>query len=113
MFAKTYQEIMAREGVTLNIKPTAGSVENLKLLQAKSNGVEVALVQGGLKSSVQNGHLVSLGSLFFEPLWTFHRTDLAMEHISDLKGMRLAVGEEGGGTKILTMHLFQLNGIKN
>jgi TRAP-type uncharacterized transport system substrate-binding protein len=111
LFAKAYQEFMAKEGVTLNLKPTAGSVENLKLLQAKPDGVEVALVQGGLKSSVQNGHLVSLGSLFFEPLWTFHRTDLAIGHISDVKGMRLAVGEEGGGTKILTMHLLQLNGI--
>jgi TRAP-type uncharacterized transport system substrate-binding protein len=111
LFAKAYQEFMAKEGVTLNIRPTAGSVENLKLLQAKPDGVEVALVQGGLKSSVQNENIVSLGSLFFEPLWTFHRTDLPMEHFSDLKGMRLAVGEEGGGTKILTMHLLQLNGI--
>ena len=111
LFAKAYQEIMAKEGVTLNIKTTAGSAENLKLLQAKSDGAEVAFVQGGLKSSVQNGNIVSLGSLFFEPLWIFHRTDLAIERASDLKGMRLAVGEEGGGTKILTMHLLQLNGI--
>jgi TRAP transporter TAXI family solute receptor len=111
MFAKAYQEFMAQEGVTLNIETTAGSAENLKLLQAESDGVEVAFVQGGLKSLVQNGHLVSLGSLFFEPLWIFHRTDLAIERTSDLKGMRLAVGEEGGGTKILTMHLLELNGI--
>lgn len=111
IFAKAYQEIMAQEGVTLNIKTTAGSVENLKLLQTESDGVEVAFVQGGLRSLAQNANLVSLGSLFFEPLWIFHRTDLALERISDLKGMRLAVGEEGGGTKILTMHLLQLNGI--
>jgi TRAP-type uncharacterized transport system substrate-binding protein len=111
VFAKAYQEFMAQEGVTLNIKTTAGSAENLKLLQAESDAVEVAFVQGGLKSLVQNGHLVSLGSLFFEPLWIFHRTDLAIERTSGLKGMRLAVGEEGGGTKILTMHLLKLNGI--
>lgn len=111
IFAKAYQEIMAQEGVTLNIKTTAGSVENLKLLQAESGSVEVAFVQGGLRSLAQNANLVSLGSLFFEPLWIFHRKDLAIEHTSDLKGLRLAVGEEGGGTKILTMHLLQLNGI--
>jgi TRAP transporter TAXI family solute receptor len=111
IFAKAYQEFMAQEGVTLNIRTTAGSAENLKLLQAESDGVEVAFVQGGLKSLVQNGHLVSLGSLFFEPLFIFHRTDVAIERISDMKGMRLAVGEEGGGTKILTMHVLQLNGI--
>ena len=44
-------------------------------------------------------------------MWIFYRTDLAIERTSDLKGMRVAVGEEGGGTKILTMHLLQLNGI--
>jgi len=112
LFAKAYQEIMAKEGVRLNIRITTGAAENLKLLQAKPDGVEVAFVQGGLKSLVHKGHLMSLGSLFFEPLWLFHRTDLAIERTSDLKGMRLAVGEEGGGTKILTMQLLQLNGIK-
>jgi TRAP-type uncharacterized transport system substrate-binding protein len=111
MFAEAYREIMAKEGVTLNIKTTAGSAENLKLLQAESDGVEVAFVQGGLKSLVQNGHLMSLGSLFFEPLWIFHRPDLAIARTSDLKGMRLAVGEEGGGTKILATHFLGLNGI--
>ncbi len=111
LFAKAYHEIMAKEGVTLNIRTTAGSAENLQLLQVDSEGVEVAFVQGGLKSSVQNRDIVSLGSLFFEPLWTFYRTDLAMERTSDLKGMRLAVGEEGSGTKILILHLLKLNGI--
>ena len=60
---------------------------------------------------VQNGHLMSLGSLFFEPLWIFHRPDLAIERTSNLKGMRLAVGEEGSGTRILTTHFLELNGI--
>ena len=111
LFAKAYQEIMAKEGVKLNIRTTAGSVENLELLQAESEGVEVAFVQGGLSSSVKKVNIESLGSLFFEPMWTFLRTDLAIARTSDLKGMRLAVGEEGSGTKILTMHLLQLNGI--
>ena len=111
LFAKAYQKIMAKEGVKLNIRTTAGSVENLELLQAESDGVEVAFVQGGLSSSVKKVNIESLGSLFFEPMWTFHRTDLAIARTSDLKGMRLAVGEEGSGTKILTMHLLQLNGI--
>lgn len=64
MFSKAYQEIMAQEGVTLNIRITTGAAENLKLLQAESDGVEVAFVQGGLKSLVHKGHLMSLGSLF-------------------------------------------------
>jgi TRAP transporter TAXI family solute receptor len=111
IFANSYAEFMASEGVTLNIRATAGSVENLELLQVENDGVEVAFVQGGLQSLVQNEHLVSLGSLYFEPLWIFYRNGLVMERISDMKGLRIAVGKEGSGTKILAMHLLRLNGI--
>ena len=112
-FAQTYREILAKEGITLDLRNTAGSAENLKLLGSESGGVDVAFVQGSMKSLAQDTDLVSLGSLFFEPLWIFHRTDLALRRIPDLKGLRLAVGKEGSGTKILTMQLLELNGINS
>jgi len=111
IYAQAYREILSKEGITLDLRNTAGSAENLKLLGAASGGVEVAFVQGSTKSLAQNTDLVSLGSLFFEPLWIFHRSDLAPQRIPDLKGLRLAVGEEGSGTKILTMQLLELNGV--
>ena len=112
-FAQAYQEILSKEGITLDLRNTAGSAENLKLLGAESDGVDVAFVQGSMKSLVQNADLVSLGSLFFEPLWIFHRTGLEVRRISSMKGLRLAVGEEGGGTKTLTMQLLEKNGINS
>jgi hypothetical protein len=66
-----------------------------------------------MKSLAKDTDLVSLGSLFFEPLWIFHRNDLAVRRIPDLKGLRVAVGEEGSGTKILTMQLLKLNGVNH
>jgi TRAP transporter TAXI family solute receptor len=110
-FAQAYREMLAKEGITLDLRTSAGSVENLKLLGMASEGVDVAFVQGSTKSVAQDNDLVSLGSLFFEPLWIFHRHNLAVRRIPDLKGLRLAVGEAGGGTKILTMRLLELNGI--
>ncbi len=112
-FAQAYQEILSKEGISLELRNTAGSAENLKLLGAASGGVDVAFVQGSMKSLVPKTDLVSLGSLFFEPLWIFHRNDLALRRIPDLKGLRLAVGKEGGGTKILTMRLLELNGVNS
>jgi TRAP transporter TAXI family solute receptor len=112
-FAQAYQEILSREGITLELRNTAGSAENIKLLGAESGGVDVAFVQGSMKSLVQDTDLVSLGSLFFEPLWIFYRNDLALRRIPDLKGLRLAVGEEGSGTKILTLRLLKLNGVNS
>jgi TRAP-type uncharacterized transport system substrate-binding protein len=110
-YAQTYREILSREGIMLELVNTAGSAENLKLLGAASGGVDVAFVQGSMKSLVQNTDLMSLGSLFFEPLWIFHRGDLTLRRLPDLKGLRLAVGEEGSGTKILTMRLLAHNNV--
>jgi len=112
-YAQAYQKILSREGITLELINTAGSAENLKLLDAASGGVDIAFVQGSMKSLVQDTDLVSLGSLFFDPLWIFHRSDLALRRIPDLKGLRVAVGEEGSGTKFSTMRLLELNGVNS
>jgi len=110
-FAQAYRDILSREGIRLELRNTAGSAENLKLLSAENGRVDVAFVQGSMKPLVPDGDLESLGSLFFEPLWIFHREELALQRLPDFKGLRLAVGEEGSGTKILTMRLLELNGI--
>jgi TRAP transporter TAXI family solute receptor len=110
-YGKKYSELFAKEGISLDGKITAGSAENLKLLEAESDGVDIAFVQGGMGTLAKTEKLVSLGSLYFEPLWIFHRNGLTLNRLSDLKGLRIAVGEEGSGTKVLTMQLLGLNGI--
>jgi len=112
-YAQSYREILSREGITLELVKTAGSAENLKLLEAETAGVDIAFVQGSMKSLSQNTELVSLGSLFFEPLWVFHRRDLALKRLPDLMGLRLAIGEEGSGTRILSMRLLAQNNVNS
>ena len=110
-YGKKYSEIFAKENIALEVKITAGSAENIKLLEADSDGVDIALVQGGMGTLAKTEKLVSLGSLYYEPLWIFHQKDLTLNRLSDLKGLRIAVGREGSGTKILAMQLLELNGI--
>jgi TRAP transporter TAXI family solute receptor len=110
-YGKKYSEILAREKIALKVKSTAGSAENLKLLEAKSDGVDIAFVQSGVGALAQTENLVSLGSLYFEPLWFFHRKNLTLNQLADLKGLRLAVGVEGSGTRILALQILGLNGI--
>ena len=110
-YGKKYHELFAKENIELEVKITAGSAENLKLLEADSDGVDIAFIQGGMGTLAKTDKLVSLGSLYFEPLWIFHQNDLTLNRLSDLKGLRVAVGVEGSGTKILTMQLLGLNGI--
>ena len=110
-FGKKYSEIFAKEKISLEVKITAGSAENLKLLEADSDGVDIAFVQGGMGAFARTKKLVSLGSFYFEHLWIFHQKDLTLNRLCDLKGLRVAVGEEGSGTKVLAMQLLVVNGI--
>jgi len=112
-YGKAFREILAQDGITLELRNTSGAVENLKLLEAQSGGVEIAFVQGGLAALAKGNNLVSLGSLFFEPLWIFHRGGIELHRLPDLKGQRVAVGPEGSGTKILTKQLLELNGVND
>jgi TRAP transporter TAXI family solute receptor len=106
-FALEYQKLLADERFQLDIQPTAGSIEVLKRL--KSGEVSLGLVQGGTGSTVSYEGLQSLGSLFYEPLWVFHRKDLPLEYLFDLRGKRVAIGEEGSGTRPVASQLLQDN----
>ncbi|MBP2672847.1 MAG: TRAP-type uncharacterized transport system, periplasmic component [candidate division NC10 bacterium] len=108
--ALRYREILARDGITLEVVPTSGSMENLALLQAPRGGVDVAFVQGGTGSPDTPG-LLSLGSVFFEPLWVFVRGAVPARYVSDLAGRRLALGVEGSGTRVLARQLLQASGV--
>ena len=96
-----YSHIMARDGVTLNLRTTSGSSENLSLIADKNSGIDVIFKQGGVGNGKSSEGLVSLGSIYYEPLWVFHRSDLPVRQLMDLKGKRISVGIEGSGTKAL------------
>jgi TRAP transporter TAXI family solute receptor len=110
-FGLRYRDILARNGITLKVKSTAGSAENIRLLDAPGSGVDVAFVQGGVGDPNASPMLTSLASLYFEPLWVFHRTDVKIERLTDLRGKRIAVGPEQSGTRAIAMQLLADNAL--
>jgi TRAP transporter TAXI family solute receptor len=109
--AQQYRERLAREGITLEIRETSGSVENIRLLEDPASGVDLAFVQGGTGSAAKTESLVSLASLYFEPLWVFSRTSPGPTDLRALRGRRLAVGPDGSGTRAVALTLLAANGI--
>lgn len=101
---------LENEGVSVELRTTAGAVENLRLLQADS-GVDVAFVQGGLSEEYGTTGIFALGSLYLEPIWVFVRNDVALESVAALNGKRLAVGAVGSGTRVVVKRLLAANGI--
>jgi len=104
-YGNAYSKILARDGITLKLVNTSGSVKNLQLLNDDTSNVELAFVQGGLARSTNSDRLMTLGSLFFEPLWIFYSEGIEPKRLGDLQGLRIAVGAEGSGTKELSLEL--------
>ena len=84
MFAQRYREILARDGVTLELRPSAGSQQNVSRLLDRQSGIEVGFLQAGSAFAVNAPHLVALGSIYYEPLWVFYRG----ARIDDFDGLR-------------------------
>jgi TRAP-type uncharacterized transport system substrate-binding protein len=108
-FGKRYREILARDGVDLKLVPTNGAVDNVKLLADPHSGVDVGFVQAGSVDPALAKNLVSLGTLFYEPIWFFCRCDFSGP--KDLADLRLSIGPEGSADRPLALKLLALNGI--
>ncbi len=112
-FAKGYERVLGRSGIKTELRPSAGSVENLQRLRDEKSGVLAALLQGGIADEKTAPGTVSLGGTFLEPVWIFHRSGESIERFGQLRGRRIAIGPEGSGTRALALTLLgaaQLNG---
>src|SRR6266550_701427 len=108
-YARRYQEILKRHGITLDVRQTGGSMTNVQLLADEKSGVDVALVQSGTDAGERGAHIVSLGSITYVPLWVFYRGD-PVDDVRDLKGRRIAVGGAESGTRSLALTLLGASG---
>ncbi|HEY6516416.1 MAG TPA: TAXI family TRAP transporter solute-binding subunit [Steroidobacteraceae bacterium] len=114
--AEKYRAILARNGIDLKIIPSAGSLQNLDRLSEPHSHVDVALVQAGITEAGRKGRntgdLVSLGSMFYQPLTVFYRARRPIHRLSQLAGKRVAIGKAGSGTRLLALALLDANGIE-
>ena len=115
-FGKRYKAELARYGIEVVLKPTRGSAENRRLLRDAKREADIAFVQGGSSDADRTVDedqagtpRVSLGSLFYEPVWVFYRGKAALDQISDLKGRRINVGARGSGAPGLFAKLMAAN----
>ncbi|WP_435008986.1 TAXI family TRAP transporter solute-binding subunit [Tundrisphaera lichenicola] len=109
-YARRYAEELKKEGLSVEVRETAGSVENLRLLGEDDSGVSVAIVQSGLASTEDRGRLLALGSLYREPLWVFYRGE-KLGRLGQLAEKRIGVGPVGSGTHAVALQLLAANGL--
>jgi TRAP transporter TAXI family solute receptor len=110
--AEKYKQILARNGIELTIEPSKGSLDNLNKLVDPDSDVDIALVQSGVTTDGDTSDLVSLGSMFPQPLTIFYRSSKPITRLSELEGKRIAIGGEGTGTRFLALAMLKANGIE-
>ena len=104
-FARQYQEVLAKQGLKIEVLESKGSSENLELLsQGKA---DIAFVQGGLLPRDASVQLECLGSVYYEPLWVFVRSKTIPRELSELRGKRMAIGPVGSGTRAIALEILR------
>ena len=117
-FGQRYARALATNGIEVILKPSEGSSDNLQML--RNGTADVGFVRGGSADVVadEEAGLSSLGSLFYEPLWIFYRSDAArtvnrktgtLESIAQLKGLRVNVDKPGSGVPEIMERMLRAN----
>jgi len=112
-YGRQYREIFARSHVELELRETAGAVENLKLLQDPKADVQIAFVTGGLSDSKHAPGVLSLGTVYDQPFWIFCPANEQLDQLSQLKGKRIAVGPEGSATRHMAEQVLGKGGVNS
>ena len=110
---KKYAEYFAREGITLNLVTTEGSLENVKRLQDPNDPILAGLVMSGA-AAPHSARIQTLGSIDYQPLWCFYRSSIPLssrERVAELIGNKVNVGTPNSGTFLLTQRVLALNEI--
>jgi uncharacterized protein len=114
-FGQQYQSFLAKHGIKVQLRQSEGSRKNFEELTRDGGDVMVGIVREGtadvteVSDEVASTSLVSLGRLFYEPIWLFHRDSLKIDSLVDLRDRNINIGPLGGGTSKLIGSLLAQN----
>ncbi len=106
--AEQYRDVLARDGITLEIIETAGSVENLGLLG--TGEADVGLLQGGIPA--RGLPIEALGTVLVEPIVVFVNEGSDVPANPGLwEGLRISRGGAGSGTRVAVDGMLEALGV--
>ncbi|MGB9802085.1 MAG: TAXI family TRAP transporter solute-binding subunit, partial [Arcobacter sp.] len=109
--ATEYKKLLEENKIDVTLLTTKGSVDNIKLI--KEGKADIAFAQNGIIQA-PDSNIEFLGNIYYEPLWIFYKNDqYKIDYLIQLITKRISIGEDGSGTKDLSMKLLKDNGIDN
>jgi TRAP-type uncharacterized transport system substrate-binding protein len=111
LLADHYKDILARFHVELELRNSAGGLEQFKLLQDHNSGVQAAFVQEGILDIDQAPGLLSLGRINYQIFCVFYRATEVLDDLTELKGRRIAVGPVGNAGRLVAEKILGISGV--
>ena len=110
-FAQRYAAELKKNQIQLRQQRSLGSEDNLSRISDPESEIEVGFVRSGSTDEVKAHEqgLISLGSLFYEPIWIFYRSNKEVSTISQFKGKVINVGPDGNGVAKLFSQILSVN----
>jgi uncharacterized protein len=108
--ARQYARILAKHGVELNIRNSAGAVQDLDLLRDPASGVQAALTTFGVTQPADADALYSLGGVFDAAIFIFYRNTEPVTLFTQLRGKRLSIGVPGTALRALMLEVLKTTG---
>ena len=123
--AESYRRDLERNGIKLEVQRLTEGFTTLKTMLEPNSGLNAGFIKGGLVGSLQGrlatekakgrhaefGKLLSVGRMFYEPIWVYSRGDLPVASLRDLKGMKILTGTKESGARRIVNQLLKANGI--
>ncbi|CDY77742.1 FIG00467904: hypothetical protein [Caballeronia glathei] len=110
-FAERYAPLLKRDGVTLDIRASSGSVENYERLKDPDSEYEVGFIQSGTTNPKETDGLETIAAVAYEPIWVFYRGDATINQLAQLRGKRIGVGVPGSGLLNVSLVLLSYSGV--
>jgi TRAP transporter TAXI family solute receptor len=110
-FANLYAPILKREGITLDIRSSSGSVENYQRLTNPDSEYEVGFIQSGTTSPKDTDGLQTIAAVSYEPIWVFYRGDAVVTQLAQLRGKKISIGVPGSGLLNVSLVLLGYSGV--
>src|SRR6516164_3313348 len=109
-FAREYARILARHGVELEIRNSAGALQDLDLLRDSRSGVQAALTTLGFAQPGDAVALSSLGGILDGVIFIFYRNAEPITQFAQFRGKRLSVGAPGTALRSIVTQVLKATG---
>ena len=109
-FARQYALVLARDGVELEVRNYAGSMEHFAALRDAASRVQAALTAFGFTQPRDAATLYSLGGISDAAIFIFYRNAEPITRFAQFRGKRLSIGMPRTAVRTLMVEVLKATG---